>query len=328
MGHPDNLAMLARPLQAHHLSVFAPRQVWTLQGDLVLHTVKLGGGEGTQEPRWIDGLDPRSLPWSDSRRLNLVLPAPQRIEWTVAIPRSATRALFRTSIGIVNPMPEGSTPIGIPCEVSAHLEDGSTRSFFAERVSVTSRRWSDIEVSLLPFRGSVVTLELSASRETNEETSGVTGQAVFRSPKIDVVAEASSDGEPVTPSNVELSPFFPSLSDGDLILDPALGASMTERHSLGEFSHVVVGVKAPSTLMPRAVSLDLKLDTGDRSVTIPLLGDDKAHQYSFELRFLESPRAARVLALGVRLATGTPRRESDPVLFTSLRLVRRVPGSP
>src|SRR5262249_40112558 len=120
-GNPRYMEMLGKPLQETRLSVFAPHQVWSLQGDSILCSVEYNEAPGAGDIYWSTGIDGGRAPITDYRKLDLVVPTSDEVSWTVDVPAGLEHAEFRSAVlaGSNGPVP-GAT--GISSRVSIHCE--------------------------------------------------------------------------------------------------------------------------------------------------------------------------------------------------------------
>jgi hypothetical protein len=200
--------MLAAPLERHGLSVFAPRQRWTLQGEFPLDSVRLTESAGIPEVAWWEGIDGTERPFSHYQHLNLFLHPPNAVRWQIALPHSVEAAVFRSAMTLSPAAGVDGGADGAECQL--HLEDqhGCRRLLWAHRLNPGKRGWARCRVSLQEYAGQTVTLHLSADPLGNIGHDWV----LRRYPYVDVVLpgpEPPPDG-PVRPCNTDLSPSQPT----------------------------------------------------------------------------------------------------------------------
>lgn len=360
-GNPGLVELLAQPLEHHQLSVFAPHQTWSLQGDFGLDSVRLAGPDmqvstayDLQPPKpdsnssskapqavWTTGISNEgSLPWSDYRRLNLLMPCGDSISWTVSIPAGVKRAELRTAAAVdrTGSKSPNSTKNGrrapITFTVSMKTPAAAERMLYSYTTSQNSHNWHDFTVPLSSFAGQRITLRL-ASRAPHGST---TAAAVFRHPVIEI-EKGNNRSEPqsvvTTPSNTDLSPDFVAVTDSDFHLDASsialrdLGNGRLESGSLkppehlDDFSHFVIEASADSAVIPRVVTIAIYAEDKDRSLNfqIPLLAESKKHLYSYDLKLLEPTDGIKLSSLIVS-ATVAP-KSAGLLKVHSARFVRR-----
>jgi hypothetical protein len=113
VGSPSAVSALAQPLERHHLSVFAPRQQWTLQGDFILSNVHINEKRYVPGIVWSAGLTASPTPWSSYKHLNLFLHTPNAISWTFTLPPNVKQADFHSAIAISESAPREPIADGV-----------------------------------------------------------------------------------------------------------------------------------------------------------------------------------------------------------------------
>jgi hypothetical protein len=339
IGHPQNLEILARPLEQNRLSVFAPCQCWTLQGEFVAGSVETGEGTGSEGVSWRARNGAPASPM-DLERLDLVLPPEGEVRWTFELPAALSKAEFRA--GLVRGSPALALEIGgedVRAVFPADRGRGATE---------------DVRIPLLAEGGRRLTLVLRG---------GGSGESILRSPRIELEGNggAGSAGQPVRPSNTDLSPAFPAPRPDDYVFDladathwrevdmtPAF-ASGAERSwfvgplsrleyadpldlDLGGFGALTFRYRVSPGFSPRAVMVRYLLN-GESSFSdahtfdIPLLGDDREHGYSVDLKLLGPRRRLRLTGLRIDPAAGVRPSPSNRVWLSNVRLVKTTPAS-
>jgi hypothetical protein len=347
----DCLRTLAEPLERHGLSVFAPRQRWTLQGEFPLDSVRLTEYPEIMEVAWWEGTGGTVRPFSHYQHLNLLLHPPNAVHWQITLPRSVEAAYFRSAVALSPAAPVKDGADGAECQL--HLEDqqGRRRLLWAQRLRPGKTKWRPCRVSLQEYAGQTVTLHLSADPLGNITHDWI----LWRYPYVDVILSGPEPqpNAPVRPSNTDLSPSQPTPSPGDVDLE-ILNASLWEAHDLtpvpgypgawqvGDFpylqyqaslrlpvrdySHIYVRLGAQAGPHPRYFQLRLAVDTqpGSVEIQVPFLEDAKTHTYTYDLKLLRGLQRANIL--GVRL---DPVPQGDTfrlgqVSVTGLGLIRKV----
>jgi hypothetical protein len=240
--YPGSLATLARPLERNGLSVFAPRQQWTLQGEFVLPTVRVSqaanspGTFWTPNPAgssligrlawarerlwaWLSNGGPpaayRRLPWWHHKHLDLNMPAHASVAWTVHVPSQVALAEFRSAVAIRSISPDIPTTTGMGLEVSVQREgDAAAKVVASEFVPAGSRQWTPVRILLTDYAGQTITLGLSALGEA----AGAPEWGVFRYPTIYLTLPPGAPAVPeesVRPSNTDLAPYAPQPTEAD-----------------------------------------------------------------------------------------------------------------
>jgi hypothetical protein len=329
-GNPRYLAMLARPLEENRLSVFAPRQEWSLQGDSILGSVDYYQA-GAEDIYWAPGIEGDRAPITDYRQLDLVLAPANSVSWTIDIPQNMEHGEFKSAIAarIASAWPETSPVL---CKVSIHGEGEAERVVYSRMVGPKDSWWTAFRVPLDGYRGMTVTIRLSVSGENGAPGTG----ALYQYPSIELflneAASRESDPGPMVPSNTDLSPRFPKTHGAFRInlQDPLLwnrdGPADTSGQPIGswsianadstlryvgplavlpsEYSQLYIRISASEDVLPRAVAVAFSIDgrsaEGDSlSVAIPLLADSAPHSYTFDLKTLGLPSSAVITGIAL-----------------------------
>lgn len=237
----DDVRALCEPLERHSISAFAHSQQWTLQGDFVLHTVKLLQDSLSSPARWIPSFDVMAKRnWDSYEHLNLYLPSPGAVVWRVDLPSNIVSAQLVTAFGVARDKgvsPRLKSPLIFDvvarCEQLGHSgRSDSQQGTVLAHVSVgQSGDWHKVIIPLTRFKGNSVVLTLSSVAGANS------AKAVFQYPHIDVkfaregatqlgalakgetsdpsaFAQGTSHVQ-VRPSNTDISPFFPHETAND-----------------------------------------------------------------------------------------------------------------
>ena len=167
-GDAGEFGSLAEPLERHHLSVFAPRRTYLLQGDAAVGRVGL---EPANDRGFFsrDGRTPGDA--GDFRRLDLVLLPGATVTWRVDLPRDLTRATFETRVRAGS----RDTSLARGARIWVHEAEPGTR------VLVPAGARAPLTLDLRPFAGRTVTLRLAA-----EEARPEAMPLVFEVPRIEV----------------------------------------------------------------------------------------------------------------------------------------------
>jgi hypothetical protein len=236
-GFPALLARLGEPLERNRLSVFAPRQRWTLQGDYVLPSVRTHEAPGAPDIYWTaNPLDeslilrlgqmlrpvpeqPARLAWSHFKRLDLNLHPSNSVSWSMAIPAETQQAWLRSAVRVNS---NSTAPAGGGLRFEVRLETAPNRfdDVYTQSVPAGERRWQTFSVDLSSYAGQTITLWL----ETRDEGAGPGYWGVFRHPYVDVALAANypvSHAGEVRPANTDLSPYLPAITPDDAIFDTA-----------------------------------------------------------------------------------------------------------
>ena len=174
-GPAGELALLGEPLEQHRLSVFGPRRMYLLQGDVPLGRVRL---DPASAPSFFsrDGKTPENI--EDFHRLDLVLSPGSTMSWSVDLPPGARRATFST---VIQAAP-GDPQLGRGARVSVTAEGSSV--VLEERAFLPRETARPLSVDLSSLAGKRVTLRLAA-----EETQEGATPLILEAPKIEMRVE-------------------------------------------------------------------------------------------------------------------------------------------
>ncbi len=243
-GLPERVLDFAGVLQRHRLSVFAPQQEWSLQGQFALQNVSVESQPRASHLRWIDGRSLRSrTSWRDYRHLNMYLPEGNVVEWRMHIPIDAKEAVFRTAV-CAGPSPESANSGAlredqrhrtVPAQAISTLTIRPVRSLNGDcgagngieygaacgafYVDCCDNNEKSLSVNLLPYRGKTIAIELSSAANGSyysdllgkRECAG--GAVIYAYPRVEVHLEGSANYSAPTcsfaPTNVDVSADFP-----------------------------------------------------------------------------------------------------------------------
>jgi hypothetical protein len=167
-GSPEPAHRFAAQLQALNVSVFAPHQQWTLQGDFSLDNVKAAP---IAEVKWLQADTAQPRPATDFRHLNLLLPPGSTVEWTLHVPPNVQQATLRTAVSL-----SPAQVISDTAELTLRTPDGAPARLWSAPPH-SSTGWQPAELSLLPYAGQTITLQFRA---------GAGNAVLWRYPQVDV----------------------------------------------------------------------------------------------------------------------------------------------
>jgi hypothetical protein len=325
VGSPMNIVSLGEPLERSGLSVFARKQTWLLQGDFGLGNVAVREEVGGPDVFWSADGGSSAAPWSDFRRLDVVLPHPSAIDWRISFPGNVTKAELRTTARLG----ASKSPGPLELEIFVRPDSGGDRKLFDETVG-----GRDVEVPIsLPlteFAGQTVTLRFTSKCPGGPPCA----TAVFRKPLVEIrLGSTGQPGRSFLPSNTDLSATFPKPAKDDLVFDPreaslwtatqvtsspdSAGPVFAARHEsrlelnealdvcLSDFTRLFLRARASVSSEPRAIEVEMELsDLGWRSFAMTLLPDDGIHGYTYDLKLLEPRQGTKLLHLALRPALG------------------------
>ena len=326
IGNPDYLAQLAWPMEKHQLSVFAPRQQWSLQGDFVLGRVAFHQAPGSAIT-WLDPGTGKPASWSDYHRLDLLIPAHDSVSWMVPIPASANQASLRSAIK-AHSSSDGESSGEATFAVYLVVDGAAPQLLYSQALRPNQTGWQKLSTPLAEFAGQ--TIELIFALES--AGAGPEFSAVLRYPVIDLELDAAATPLPeprVAPANTDLSLEFPAPTQQDNLLDINTAESwavqgavaapgsegtwtvaadpyFTYKPPLGiciqDYPKFYMRLGVSDDITPRAAQVmyrhDLQADSEPwQSFWIPLLADGSVHAYTYDLRLLSLPAPARLTAL-------------------------------
>jgi hypothetical protein len=330
-GRFEMVAGLAKPLQRSHLSVFAPQQRWTLQGDFILNNVNIDETAGAPEIIWTTDLSNSPAQWDDFRHLNLLLHPPNTISWTVTLPESLIEAEFHSAVAISESALESVDADGVGFEVHIFSNDEMGELAFSQYLAPSHRGWRSFDLPLKQYAGQTITIQLTTQMGDNPDEDW----ALYRYPYIDIkmTPEVSVSQQPITPSNTDLSPAFSIKPAADDFVFENLESWQSEKLKqiridelpstwrvtgdnpnismefsdicLPDYAYLYIETSVSSDIWPRAMEIYYRLD--DQAVPdeiaspiiIPLLADGKMHAYSYDLKLLDIQHHNRLT--GIRL---------------------------
>ncbi|MFO1463162.1 MAG: hypothetical protein U1F66_05250 [bacterium] len=349
------LSALGKPLEENQLSVFGPRQKWTLQGDFFSGNVNIHEDPGVPETYWSPDLTSASAPAWDYRHLNLFLHSPNYVDWRITLPLNVKRAEFHSAMAISRSAPLEPISDGVDFEVSIQPSDKEMKPYFSRHVDPDQREWEPFSIDLSPFAGQTITLRLTTRMGKNY----IHDWAMFRYPFIDIETTLGGGAEnwdnDVAPSNVLSSEPDPK-GDRDFIMDlkdPALWEPNRVEISLNQmpwlrrllgpvppqfeykkklnlcledYSRVEMVMTAAPEIYPRAAQILMKWNGSSffqKDIRIPLLPDGQSHRYSYDIRLLKPLRGVRLTGIRLNpiLSQGKPIMGSIQV--EDFRLVHR-----
>ncbi len=359
VGNPGLLELLAHPLEQHRLSAFAPRQLWSLQGDFLLDRVKVREHKGAPDVIWTAGTGVSDrLPWSHFKHLNLLIAAPNVVTWTVDLPADLESAELLSAAAISESAPKVAGADGAWLKVDIRSEHGRDWLAFAKPLAANRHAWQPLKIDLAPYKGQQVTIQFSVLNGKNKESDWI----AYRYPRIEIRRQPDEyrratrklRRKPVAiaPSNTDLSTGIVATTAGDLVLatdrgeqwQPADntvaggqnapgwrlggGSAMSYRGALdialSHYSHFWVELAVREDVKPRALTARLTIGgrTDPVTVQIPLLPDSRFHTYTYDLKLLELEQAARLTGLSVEpITAGT----NSSVEIVGMRFIRNQP---
>lgn len=345
-GLPGYLAIMAEPLERYKKYVFAPRQQWTLQGDFVLDTVRVQETPGVPDVIWSADRDNNRLPWYDYHHLNLFLPSPNSISWTINLPTNLEQAEFQSAITISN---NAASNNGAEFEVYIERTGEANKLAFSQRLAANQHDWQAFSIPLNAYIGQTITLRMT-SRSTSNSTAG----AMYRYPLIDVQFDKAKATAPGVPP-----PFIPEMTANDVAFipdgvnpwqysdmqpitdesgtiikwrigeQPKMVYSQPLNVCLADYSHFYMRMAATAEIWPRAVQVFYLLDnqpesaySNKQSFFVPINADDGLHDYTYDLKLLELPQNTRLTGLRLTPMVDGGRTAESTLEIAGMRLLR------
>jgi hypothetical protein len=324
-GHPEDIFTLGATLEKYQLSVFAPSQEWSLQGDYLLESVQIvPSGEG-ERPHWVDDAG-QAASWKDYHRLSLALPVASAIEWELAVPGNLSHAELSTEVAIApfGPMDRAAQPkaaLDISIAPAGNNEGEVMRS--ALRLDAGQDGWMAVEIPLDAYKGQNVKVTI-ASAAISGETPGV---VVLRYPRVDldlkgVLTSPPDNYNPQNSANIEVPlsvvhvfPLDPNeaidasqVTYANLSLDPSGKSLSSELKTVGQitfqnngnfcisndsqfYMRMTADQNSSGSPSRHYTTIDFDYFTADvRSassrVILPMLRDGKTHTYTYPMKLL------------------------------------------
>lgn len=320
-GDFGKLANLAIPLERNRLSVFAPRQRWTLQGDFIQDTVTVSQSPSVPSFSWSEGLSLVPRPFSDYHHLNAYLHSPNSISWKVSLPINLVEATLHSAVGISPSASADAQADGVLFQVAIQSEGGEEKEYFSLPLSSKDGQWRPFEIPLTPFSGQTITIRFGSDPLGNN----LGDYAMYRYPYIDIQLnpkESLPVPPPVIkPSNTDLSPLLRYPGDDKVSWnvanpdfwtihgmqlkhleigasstwlvqkDPSMEFKLPLQVCLGDYSHFYVSLVVSEDIPQKMLQIFYKLNgqpefDETRSVKIPLLLDGRPHTYTYDLKLL------------------------------------------
>jgi hypothetical protein len=317
-GFSGYIAHLAEPLAEHRLSVFAPHQCWSLQGDFMLDTVRLHEASGSPEVYWARDLYGNRSDFTDYNHLNLVLGPPNYVTWSISLPADLESAAFHSAVSMTAGAPSNAPGGGVTLTLDIEHAEAPQRQAMSWSLDHWDGTWHPFAVPLSEYAGKTVTLKLAATGQSD---------AVFGAFKYPWIELSNKDGadqlvsrDGARPSNTDLSPACAVPGPQDYRLDltdrsrwkteglvPASTGDnsknawlVTEANpvleytgpidvDLGGYSHFFITMAAAREIDHRAVRIYYKTDQAQEFnegmvLVIPLLADGEMHTYTYDLK--------------------------------------------
>lgn len=348
VGNPGLLAQLAKPLEHHHLSVFAPHQRWTLQGDYALDNVRLQEMPGIPDVFWSASRIAAPANFTGYSHLNLFLHTPNAVTWRVSLPANVEQADFYSAITLSR---WSASTDGVSFEVYLAVEDEPEQRVFQRTLAPDQQTWQPFSIPLSAYAGRTVELRLTSSGGENGGMNVDGDWAMYRYPYIDVRLNSSGPSDSDAPGK----PFIIKPAAGDAqfgvadasqwqasnmqVIQTAPGSAPTWQVNqnaslkyipdlnfcLADYTHFYLRLAVSPGVHPRALQIfyEVNHESSAREVKIPLLADGELHEYTFDLKLLSLHKRDHLT--GLRLAPISDAVPAGEVRaeITDFRLIRR-----
>jgi hypothetical protein len=354
IGRVGYIQELASPLAENQLSVFGPSQVKTLQGEYLFdNKVRVNGPSAAIS--WWAGLDGAVSRWDDYEHLDILIPAPQSVVWTVDIPQNSLAATLRTGVGINTHYQPASLDAGDQANVKIVITaDGvPAKTIFEKNILPGRHAWVPVTASLTAYRGKRITIEFSTAG-----SAALSGKwAMYEFPQIELSLQ--QDSQPHTtaavysPENTELSPDLATgRADLNLEIYPEKSALTGHGHNieplpadpsgwmlgeggnfqlqtpidacLADYSDFSITLGVSPEVSPRYIHVILGMEgQSKREFSISLYPDGKTHTYTYPLRLLQLSPANRLHNFQIFFPFNTV--AAAKVNFQKIQLIQPVP---
>jgi len=354
-GQLNLFYQMASPLRRHNLSVFAPKQVWTLQGEFGLSNVKVIDEPNIPPTHWTDPDNNKSSSFRDFKHLNLFLHSPNSIEWTVSLPENLKSAVFNSAAAINKGAPSDPNADGVVYTVSIETPERSQEEVLAQYLSPNQKKWKIFKISLREYAGKTITIRLGSRYLENPSQDWVT----FRFPYIEIEKSNNSTQNVINktitikPSNTDSNSLelkvnnnkniglngrdeaqwkIQGMVKGDGPMDWEVGAQPQMEYKgdlnvcLNDYSHLVLGIAAPTNVQPRAAQVLFQLDGQSgyqRDVWIPLISDNNLTRYTYDLRLLEIHPGVRLTGIKINPIKLNSDHSKEKIEISEISLVRK-----
>ncbi|GAC1443932.1 MAG: hypothetical protein NVSMB52_02770 [Chloroflexota bacterium] len=284
IGHPSLLAILAEPLERHSFSMFAPDQEWTLQGDYILNTVRVHEVTGSAPVKWENAGTPTDF--TDFHHLDLVLPTPDTLSWTVALPAGIQSATFHSAVRLTGPV---SVQPGV--RVFRGTEAGHSAPLRDIRLPST-QSWKAVNIPLSAYAGRTITLEFTSGHASAQSQS----RATFQYPVIDLHLRSGAHLAP--------APSMDTFSGRDYSLDlsrvdPRSTYTLAEygeslNQCLADYNRLSIRMIVPASPAASIVTLNYSTDGKPTAgvtppTQIPVFADGAVHTYTYDFKLFAMP---------------------------------------
>jgi len=348
-GSTNYIKHLASPLERHQLSTFAPRQQWALQGDFILQKVQIHEAPAIPDIQWTPDLTLSPTPWSDYRHLNLVLHAPNSIDWTITLPKNVKQATFHSAVALSTATVDKFEADGVTFEITVSSANQADQILFRQHLAPDQHAWQPFSFPLHSFAGQTITLHLASNPGANPAQDW----GLYRYPFIDVVLDTAKPSYPE--ANAAKAPtFMPQKTNEDFVFEVAnpniwkqteikpitgtqgisktwkvLGLpSLTFKQNLdlrlADYSYFFIEMGFPEIVYPRALQIVYTLNNQTQNtLIIPLYDGNEINGYAYDLKLLELNQNARLRKIEIKPIYRATPGAKNLVQITDFRLIHK-----
>ncbi|HLA43932.1 MAG TPA: hypothetical protein VJZ27_10875, partial [Aggregatilineales bacterium] len=351
---PELIVPFASTLEKHHLTAFAPRQRWTLQGDFIFETVKvyddLENVDQSSEVRWTnDRSTIAQTLWDSVERLDLILHSPNNLTWTVTLPETLKEASFHTAVAIANvgevDPDSGIDGVNVVVSISSSI---LILDVHEQSVEYDHYDWIPMDIPLTEYAGKTITIQLGSTPGDNF----IHDWLVFRHPYIDLVYDPDSEPASYAPIPPE-SYTLPQPGSNDYVADLQkwdtdnidLSLSTPQEHSfefedgapllsldedldlcIKHYSHFYLKMSTPENTIftpgyvhEAVIFYEINHSGIWSPLLLPLWSDSEMHEYYYPIKLIGG-RQQRLTGLRLQPMTDAPREDANWFKIGDFRL--------
>jgi hypothetical protein len=261
------------------------------------------------------------------------------------------RAEFSTAIKSAEVTESKKDPL--ICVVSVQYSSSSVVTKSSHIYPATDK-WVPITIPLDHAQGKTIKIDFSASSKNPNSTQS----AIFRYPLIDVdlsnIKEFFPKTPQVIPSNTDLSSSFPALTNHDFVFPPLTSEKWTastyrllpadaqrsakkevipssypsatitglSTEEVNNYSHFYFKMSADQDVPSRSLKALVRLNDGSMGwITLPLLGDNAEHGYTYDFKILELHPRAKIKEITIFPVDKT--KHIPAIQINEIRLIHR-----
>ncbi len=332
VGNNGFLTSLASPLEQYDLSVFGPYQEKTLQGEYVFED-RVKTDALPTDITWWTGLDGAMSQWSDYKHLDVLIPAPHTVSWTVEIPEQLISADLKTAVGI-NYQAGVSSATENKVTFTIRLTSSDNQQVvFEKTLQPDSHTWTPVNIPLSAYAGQQIIIDF----ETKGDENGAGAWAMFQFPHIDLHVNPTpiqSESLVIAPDNTDLAESASAVQDSESVnlftnpyvlsgtnatqskadpsewtigSNPAFKLNLSNSACLPAYSDFLISLAVEPELSPRSLFIIFTLDNGQvTGFNLPLLADGEEHTYTYPLRLLNLSPGIHVTGIEIRISNDGP----------------------